>query len=45
MDTAGIVVVALAAALLGALGWYFFGPRRARTARLGEGLILICATA
>ncbi|MGW2706747.1 heavy metal translocating P-type ATPase [Streptomyces sp. NPDC001340] len=38
MDTADIVVVALATVLIAALGWYFFGPRRARSARLEGGV-------
>ncbi|MFD1658410.1 heavy metal translocating P-type ATPase [Streptomyces caeni] len=38
MDTAEIVVVTLAAVLTGALGWFFFGPRRARGARLEGGV-------
>ncbi|PWI12585.1 ATPase P [Streptomyces sp. Act143] len=38
MDTADIVVVTLAVALVAALGWFFFGPRRARTARLEGGV-------
>ncbi|MFF4576651.1 heavy metal translocating P-type ATPase [Streptomyces sp. NPDC001410] len=38
MDTADIVVVALATVLIAALGWYFFGPRRARSARMEGGV-------
>ncbi|MGW0885472.1 heavy metal translocating P-type ATPase [Streptomyces sp. NPDC002671] len=38
MDTSDIVVVALAAVLVAAPGWYFFGPRRARSARLEGGV-------
>ncbi|MGW6906685.1 heavy metal translocating P-type ATPase [Streptomyces sp. NPDC054940] len=38
MDTADIVVVALAAILVVALGWFFFGPRRARTALIEGGV-------
>ncbi|CAL9656512.1 Potassium-transporting ATPase ATP-binding subunit [Streptomyces sp. enrichment culture] len=34
METADIVVVALAVVLVAALGWFFFGPRRARAARM-----------
>ncbi|MFP3989119.1 heavy metal translocating P-type ATPase [Streptomyces sp. E11-3] len=38
MDTSDIVVVALAVVLVAVLGWFFFGPRRARTARLEGGV-------
>ncbi|MBD0839441.1 heavy metal translocating P-type ATPase [Streptomyces sp. TRM68416] len=38
MDTVDIVVVTLAVVLVAALGWYFFGPRRARTARIEGGV-------
>ncbi|MFF4505770.1 heavy metal translocating P-type ATPase [Streptomyces sp. NPDC001401] len=38
MDTADIVVVALAVVLVAVLGWFFFGPRRARSARLEGGV-------
>ncbi|MFE9095545.1 cupredoxin domain-containing protein [Streptomyces sp. NPDC007264] len=38
MDTAEIVVVVLAAVPIGALGWFFFGPCRARGARLEGGV-------
>ncbi|CCK25807.1 Copper-transporting ATPase 1 [Streptomyces davaonensis JCM 4913] len=38
METADIVVVTLAAVLVVALGWFFFGPRRARTARIEDGV-------
>ncbi|MFF8191070.1 hypothetical protein ACF05L_09365 [Streptomyces bobili] len=38
MDVADVVVVVSAAVLIAALGWFFFGPRRARTARLEGGV-------
>ncbi|GGZ35196.1 heavy metal translocating P-type ATPase [Streptomyces poonensis] len=38
MDTADIVVVTLAVVLVATLGWFFFGPRRARAARLEGGV-------
>ncbi|MFD0274240.1 heavy metal translocating P-type ATPase [Kitasatospora sp. NPDC127111] len=38
MGVADLVVVVAAAVLIGALGWFFFGPRRAQAARL-EGRV------
>ncbi|MEV6210470.1 heavy metal translocating P-type ATPase [Kitasatospora sp. NPDC051914] len=38
MGVADVIVVVAAAVLIGALGWYFFGPRRASSARL-EGRV------
>ncbi|MFE0512038.1 cupredoxin domain-containing protein, partial [Streptomyces sp. NPDC058964] len=38
MGTLEIVVVLASAALIAALGWYFFGPRRAGAARLEGGV-------
>jgi Cu+-exporting ATPase len=38
MSTADIVVLFGAAVLVAALGWFFFGPRRARTAQLADGV-------
>ncbi|MEU6379827.1 heavy metal translocating P-type ATPase [Streptomyces sp. NPDC046909] len=38
MGTVDVVVVLASAVLVGALGWYFFGPRRAGTARLEGGV-------
>ncbi|MFI9152591.1 heavy metal translocating P-type ATPase [Streptomyces sp. NPDC053367] len=38
MGVAGVVVVCFAALLIGALGWFFFGPRKARTAQLEGGV-------
>ncbi|WSU47625.1 cupredoxin domain-containing protein [Streptomyces sp. NBC_01092] len=38
MDTADIVVVALVAVLVVALGWFFFGPRHVRTALIEGGV-------
>ncbi|MFF3958093.1 heavy metal translocating P-type ATPase [Streptomyces sp. NPDC001890] len=38
MGVADVVVVVLAAVLIAGLGWFFFGPRRARTARLEGGV-------
>src|SRR5712691_4956375 len=38
MDASGIVVVLAAVAALGGLGWFFFGPRKARTAQLTDGV-------
>ncbi|MEO6086458.1 MAG: heavy metal translocating P-type ATPase [Umezawaea sp.] len=37
MSTTDVVVVAAIAVIAG-LGWYFFGPRRARTAQLADGV-------
>ncbi|MFI2716460.1 heavy metal translocating P-type ATPase [Streptomyces collinus] len=38
MGVADVVVVVFATVLIAALGWFFFGPRRARTARLEDGV-------
>ncbi|MEV6325309.1 heavy metal translocating P-type ATPase [Nocardia sp. NPDC051787] len=38
MKADDIVVLVVAVAVVAALGWYFFGPRRARTARLADGV-------
>ncbi|WP_314245413.1 heavy metal translocating P-type ATPase [Streptomyces sp. DSM 40907] len=38
MNAADVAVVALAVVLIAGLGWYFFGPRRARSARLEGGV-------
>ncbi|MFJ7067804.1 heavy metal translocating P-type ATPase [Streptomyces sp. NPDC101115] len=38
MTVADVVVVVVAAGLIAALGWYFFGPRKAGTARLEGGV-------
>ncbi|HET9139283.1 heavy metal translocating P-type ATPase [Actinophytocola sp.] len=38
MTVADIVVVVVAVAAMAALGWFFFGPRRARTAHLAGGV-------
>ncbi|WP_155059321.1 heavy metal translocating P-type ATPase [Streptomyces blattellae] len=38
MDAVDVVVVLASAVLVGALGWYFFGPRRAGAARLEGGV-------
>ncbi|WP_156724905.1 heavy metal translocating P-type ATPase [Streptomyces apocyni] len=38
MNGADVMVVLAAAALVAGLAWYFFGPRRASTARLEDGV-------
>ncbi|MBC9713918.1 heavy metal translocating P-type ATPase [Streptomyces sp. TRM66268-LWL] len=38
MNLADLVVVAASVALIALLGWFFFGPRRARTAQLQDGV-------
>ncbi|WP_331767989.1 heavy metal translocating P-type ATPase [Embleya sp. NBC_00896] len=38
MTGADVAVVAVAVLLIAGLGWYFFGPRRARTARIEGGV-------
>src|SRR5215471_15212733 len=38
MSGAGFVVVVLAVAALGGLGWFFFGPRKAKAAELAGGV-------
>src|SRR2546430_14775169 len=38
MAAADIVVIAAAALILAGLGWFFFGPRRPRSAQLDGGV-------
>ena len=38
MDVSGIVVLLAAAAAIAGLGWFFFGPRRARATELAGGV-------
>ena len=38
MGVADAVVVLVSAVVIGGLGWFFFGPRRARTARVEDGV-------
>jgi Cu+-exporting ATPase len=38
MNVGDIIVVVTAVAALGGLGWFFFGPRKARTAELAGGV-------
>ncbi|MEV8438692.1 heavy metal translocating P-type ATPase [Actinosynnema sp. NPDC051121] len=38
MSTVDIVVLVAAVAVIAGLGWYFFGPRRARSAELADGV-------
>ena len=38
MTVVDIVVVVAAVAAIAALGWFFFGPRRARTAQMDDGV-------
>jgi len=38
MSTADIVVLVAEVAVIAGLGWYFFGPRRARIAQLDDGV-------
>ena len=38
MSVADVVVLAIAVVALAGLGWFFFGPRRARAARLEDGV-------
>src|SRR5450759_728204 len=44
MDVPGIVVLAAAVAAIAALGWFFFGPRRARDAELSGGVQRVAVT-
>ena len=44
MNLADLVVVVVSAALLGALGWFFFGPRRARAAEMAGGIQRVAVT-
>src|SRR5215831_8611001 len=44
MSAADIAVVIASAAALGGLGWFFFAPRRARTAELAGGVQRITVT-
>src|SRR5215468_8876181 len=38
MTTADVAVISVAVLALAGLGWFFFGPRRARSAQLGGGM-------
>jgi hypothetical protein len=38
MSAADVVVLAVTVVALAGLGWFFFGPRRARSARLEDGV-------
>ncbi|HKA94826.1 MAG TPA: heavy metal translocating P-type ATPase [Streptosporangiaceae bacterium] len=38
MTTADVAVISVAVLALAGLGWFFFGPRRARSAQLGGGV-------
>ena len=38
MNVVDVIVVAIAAGSLAGLGWFFFGPRRAHSARLEDGV-------
>src|SRR5215472_19261643 len=38
MDASAIVVAIASAAAIAGLGWYFFGPRKARAAQLAGGV-------
>ena len=38
MGAADVVVLAVTVVALAGLGWFFFGPRRARSARLEDGV-------
>ena len=38
MDASAIIVAVAAAAAIAGLGWYFFGPRKARAAQLAGGV-------
>jgi Cu+-exporting ATPase len=38
MNTADVLVVLVSAGLIGVLGWFFFGPRRTRSARVDDGV-------
>jgi len=44
MGIADVAVVVAAAAALAGLGWFFFGPRKARAAGLGGGVQRIAVT-
>jgi Cu+-exporting ATPase len=44
MGVADVVVIAAAVALLAGLGWFFFGPRRSRTAALENGVQRVIVT-
>jgi Cu+-exporting ATPase len=44
MSAAGFVVVVLAVAALGGLGWFFFGPRKAQAAELAGGVQRLTVT-
>ena len=38
MSAVDVVVLAVTIVALAGLGWFFFGPRRARTAHLEDGV-------
>src|SRR5438034_4001900 len=44
MNVAGISVLLAAALAIGGLGWFFFGPRRARSAQLEGGVQRVVVT-
>src|SRR6516225_6947587 len=44
MNVADISVLLAAAAAIGGLGWFFFGPRRARSAQLEGGVQRVVVT-
>src|SRR5215510_5192883 len=44
MNVADIVVVIVSAAAMAGLGWFFFAPRRARTAELAGGVQRVVVT-
>src|SRR6266487_1557263 len=44
MSVSDIVVLVAAAAAIGGLGWFFFGPRRARSAQLDGGVQRVTVT-
>src|SRR5215475_13450789 len=44
MNVADIVVVIVSAAAMAGLGWFFFAPRRARTAELAGGVQRVTVT-
>jgi P-type Cu+ transporter len=44
MSGAGFVVVVLAVVALGGLGWFFFGPRKAKAAELAGGVQRVTVT-
>ena len=44
MSVADISVLLAAVVAIGGLGWFFFGPRRARSAQLGDGVQRVVVT-